>query len=64
MINSLNLSKKVRLIGTQTNINEIYNALVLHILSSTSEGFPNSLIEALSLVSLVYQLTLVMQNLF
>jgi len=48
MINSLNLSKKVRLIGTQTNINEIYNALDLHILSSTSEGFPNSLIEALS----------------
>ena len=48
MINSLNLSKKVRLIGTQTNINEIYNSLDLHILSSTSEGFPNCLIEALS----------------
>jgi len=48
MINSLNLSKKVLLIGTQININEIYNALDLHILSSTSEGFPNCLIEALS----------------
>ena len=48
MINSLKLSKKVILIGTQININEIYNALDLHILTSTSEGFPNCLIEALS----------------
>ena len=38
MINQ-NLSKKVRLIGTQTNINEIYNALDLHILSSRVKAF-------------------------
>ena len=48
IINSLNLSQKIHLIGTQINVNEIYNALDLHILSSRSEGSPNCLTEALS----------------
>ena len=48
MIKSLKLSDKVKLIGNQRNVNKIYNALDLHLCSSTSEGFPNCLLEALS----------------
>jgi len=48
VIDELDLKNIVILAGQQTNISAIMNALDVHVLSSSSEGFPNVLTEAMA----------------
>lgn len=48
MIQSLGLTSRFSLLGRRSDLNVIYSGLDLFMLSSSSEGFPNVLIEAMS----------------
>lgn len=48
-INELGLSKRIRLIGYQENLQDYYLQSELFVLSSRNEGYPNVLLEAMSL---------------
>ncbi len=45
----LNLQHRVKLIGRQNNLQDYYSQAEIFVLSSRNEGYPNALVEALSL---------------
>lgn len=46
-INTMNLNKKVFLVGKKNNVFDYYNNALFYVMSSRYEGFPNVLVEAL-----------------
>src|SRR5690606_3468352 len=48
-IESLGLAGRVKLVGAKKNIQDYYNNAALFVLSSRTEGYPNVLIEAMSM---------------
>ncbi|MEJ6981362.1 glycosyltransferase [Pedobacter sp. P351] len=49
LIESLNLTDRVKLIGFKNNIQDYYKQAEVFVLSSRNEGYPNALVEAMSL---------------
>ena len=49
LVDALGLSDRVRLVGFQSDLRPLYEAMDLFVLSSVREGLPNVLLEAMSL---------------
>jgi glycosyltransferase involved in cell wall biosynthesis len=49
LVKELNLQERVRLVGFQSDLRPLYEAMDLYVLSSRREGLPNVLLEAMSL---------------
>jgi len=47
-LTELNLTNEVKLLGQRTDISDVMNALDVHVLSSSSEAFPNVVAEAMA----------------
>ena len=48
LINDLDLSKRVFLVGSKTNLQDYYTQAEIFVLPSRNEGYPNALLEAMS----------------